>query len=280
MTKKTVVAAACVLAALFASGAAKWKNLDDKSHVSGPKLTEEDLLGKVVCVYFWDHADDKSVELLKDVEKTWAAFKTKPFVLVGTYVGMSANEKVKETVEKNKVTFPVYKSFTPDPPPTRSKTPYFCVLNHRGVAVYTNNGLKDATGALVEAITDMVGTPSLCRDVTFKKYKSLEKQLVLGKSVANVVKTLTKEAQKAKDPVVAAEAQEILSAIDSAKDDVKGDIEVYSKVNPAEAIRLIGLFSKTWPKDDACAGYKESIAELKKAAAEKAKADKAKAKEK
>jgi len=280
MTKKTVVAAACALAALFAFGAAKWKNLDDKSYVSGPKLTEEDLLGKVVFVYFWDHADDKSVELLKDVEKTWSAFKAKPFVLVGTYVGMSANEKVKETAEKNKVTFPVYKNFTPDPPPTRSKTPFFCVLNHRGTAVYTNNGLKGATEAAVLAITDMVGTPSLCKDVAFKKYKPLEKQLALGKNVANIVKTLAKDAQKAKDPAVAAEAQEILSAIDSAKEDVKGDIEVFGKVNPAEAIRLIGLFSKTWPKDDAVAGFKASIPDLKKAAAEKAKADKAKAKEK
>ena len=39
MTKKTVVVAACALAALFANGAMKWKNFDDKSHLSGPKLT-------------------------------------------------------------------------------------------------------------------------------------------------------------------------------------------------------------------------------------------------
>ena len=32
MTKKTIIAAACVVAALFANGAAKWKNLDDKFH--------------------------------------------------------------------------------------------------------------------------------------------------------------------------------------------------------------------------------------------------------
>ena len=54
MTTKTIVVAACALSALFASGAAKWNNLDDKSHVSGPKLTEADLLGKAVLVYYWD----------------------------------------------------------------------------------------------------------------------------------------------------------------------------------------------------------------------------------
>ena len=42
---KKLVVALCAMAALCASGAAKWKNLDDKSHVAGDKLTEADLLG-------------------------------------------------------------------------------------------------------------------------------------------------------------------------------------------------------------------------------------------
>ena len=276
---KEALFALCALACVAASGAAKWKNLDDKSYVSGPKLAEEDLLGKVVFVYFWDNADEKSVDMLKDVEKTWNSFKAKPFVLVGTYVGTSA-EKAKEAVEKNKLTFPVYRNLTPDPPPTRSKTPFFCILDHRGTAVYTNNGLKPATEAASLAITERLGTPSLCKDVAFKKYKPLEKQLVLGKNIASIVKTLTKDVQKAKDPAVASETQEILSAIDSAKDDIKEDIEIMKKVDPSEALKLIQLFMKTWPKDDAVAGYKDEMSELKKAAAEKAKADKAKAKEK
>ena len=33
MTSKTIVVAACALSTLFASGAAKWKNLDDKAYV-------------------------------------------------------------------------------------------------------------------------------------------------------------------------------------------------------------------------------------------------------
>ena len=77
---------------------------------------------------------------------------------------------------------------------------------------------------------------------------------------------------------MAGEAQEILSAIERAMDDVKSDIELYSEVDPVEAMTLIQLFMKTWPKDEAVAGYKESMGELKKKAAEKAKAEKAKAK--
>ena len=61
---------------------------------------------------------------------------------------------------------------------------------------------------------------------------------------------------------------------------MKEDIELYREADPAEAIRLINLFLKTWPKDDSAKEYKDAIADLKKAAAERAKAAKEKAKEK
>ena len=281
MTKKAAVVAACALSALLASGAAKWKNLDDKAYVSGPKLTETDLLGKVVLVYYWDLSEDASVKYLPEVEKVWSSFKTKKFQVVGNYVGTKNDEKVKEAIQKNKVTFPVYYKFSLDPDPKVGfqKAPYFNVVSHRGVSIYGGAGVKDGTEKIVDAV-GAIGMPiSLCGDVTFKKFKSLEKQLALGKNVSSIVKNLEKQL-KSKDSNVVAEAQEIISAIDSAKDDVKEDIELYREADPAEAIRLINLFLKTWPKDDSAKEYKDAIADLKKAAAERAKAAKEKAKEK
>ena len=281
MTKKAAVVAACALSALLASGAAKWKNLDDKAYVSGPKLTETDLLGKVVLVYYWDLSEDASVKYLPEVEKVWSSFKTKKFQVVGNYVGTKNDEKVKEAIQKNKVTFPVYYKFSLDPDPKVGfqKAPYFNVVSHRGVSIYGGAGVKDGTEKIVDAV-GAIGMPiSLCGDVTFKKFKSLEKQLTLGKNVSAVIKNLEKQL-KSKDSNVVAEAQEIISAIDSAKDDVKEDIELYREADPAEAVRLINLFLKTWPKDDSAKEYKDAIADLKKAAAERAKAAKEKAKEK
>ena len=281
MTKKTVVVAACALAALFANGAAKWKNLDDKFHVSGPKLTEADLLGKAVLVYYWDCSIDASVKYLPEVEKVWNSFKTKKFQIVGNYIGAKDDEKVKEAVQKNKVTFPVYYKFSldPDPKVQWEQVPYFNVVNHRGVSVLGKAGVKEAIEAAVNAI-GAIGMPiSLCGDVDLKKFKALAGQLKLGKNLTNVIKQLEKK-KADKDINVASEAQELLSAVESAKDDVKADIELYKEADPAEAIKLIQLFMKTWPKDDSVAEMKESLPELKKAAAEKAKADKAKAKEK
>lgn len=281
MTKKTIIAAVCVAAALFANGAAKWKNLDDKSHVSGPKLTEADLLGKAVLVYYWDCSIDASVKYLPEVEKVWNSFKTKKFQVVGNYVGTKNDEKVKELVQKNKVTFPVYYKFSldPDPKVQWEQVPYFNVVNHRGVSVLGKAGVKEAIEAAVEAI-GAIGMPvSLCGDVEFKKFKGMAGQLKLGKNLTNILKTLEKK-KADKDPNVSSEASEIISAVESAKDDIKSDIELYCEADPAEAIKLIQLFTKTWPKDDACQGFKEKMPELKEKAKEKAKADKEKAKAK
>ena len=281
MTKKTIIAAVCIAAALFANGAAKWKNLNDKSHVSGPKLTEADLLGKAVLVYYWDASEDKSVKYLPEVEKVWKSFQTKKFQVVGNYVGTKNDEKVKDLVQKNKVTFPVYYNFSLDPDPKVGfqKAPFFNVINHRGVSVLGKASAKEATEAAVEAM-GAIGMPvSLCGAVEFKKFKGMAGQLKLGKNLSTILKALEKK-KGDKDPNVASEASEIISAIDSARDDVKSDIELYSEVDPAEALKLVQLFIKTWPKDDAVHELKEKIPELKEKAKEKAKADKEKAKEK
>ena len=280
MTKKTVVVAACALAALFANGAAKWKNLDDKSHVSGPKLTEADLLGRAVLVYYWDDTAD-CIKYLAEVEKVWKSFQTKKFQVVGNYVGPKNDEKVKELVQKNKVTFPVYYNFSLDPDPKVGfqKAPFFNVVSHRGVSVLGKAGVKEAIEAAVDAMS-AIGMPvSLCGDVEFKKFKGMAGQLKLGKNLTNILKTLEKK-KADKDPNVSSEASEIISAVESAKDDIKADIELYCEADPAEAIKLIQLFTKTWPKDDACQGFKEKMPELKEKAKEKAKADKEKAKAK
>ena len=278
---KNTLFAAVVLAALCASGAAKWKNLNDKAYISGDKLTEEDLLGKAVLVYYWDCAEEKSVKLLPEIEKVWNSFKTKKFQVVGNYIGAKDDEKVKAAIHKNKVTFPVYYKFSLDPDPKVGfqPAPFFNVVNHRGVSVLGKGSVKEAIEAAVEAMGS-IGMPiSLCGDVEFKKFKGMAGQLKLGKNVSSLVKALEKK-KSDKDPNVAGEAQEILSAIERAMDEVKSDIELYSEVDPAEAMKLVQLFMKTWPKDEAVAGYKESMGELKKKAAEKAKAEKAKAKEK
>lgn len=278
MVKKTIVVATCVLFAFFANGASKWKNIDDKSHVCGPKLTTADLLGNVVLVYYWDASVLNSIKFLSETEKIWNSYKTKKFIVVGSYQGARNDASVKEIVEKNKITFPIYYKFSldPDPKVTWEGLPYFNVVNHRGQGVYNGRMLKECT-AKIDDMISVIGMPiALCGDVEFKKFKGMAGQLKLGKNLTNVMKTLEKK-KSDKDPDVASEASEIFSAIESAKSDVKEDIELYREADPAEAIKVIELFIMTWPKDDSAKDYKASLPELKKAAA-KAKAEKRKAK--
>ena len=167
--KKTLVAA-CALVSLFASGAASWKNLDDKAHVCGEKLTADDLLGKVVLVYYWDLSEEKSIKYIPEVEKVWDSFKTKKLVVVGNYIGSRDDAKIKAAAEKNKLSVPVYCNFTldPDPKPGFGKAPYFVAVSHRGTALYTGSSAKEATEKVVEAI-NAIGMPVSFAELGFGK---------------------------------------------------------------------------------------------------------------
>ena len=278
---KRIIAAICLTAALGADGAAKWRNLDDKAHIAGEKLTESDLRGRVVLVYYWAVSQEyaKSMPLLDEAEKAWNAFKTKKFRVVGSYLGArnkASESKIKEALAKYKVTFPVYHNFSLDPPSPGCPGGFF-VVNHRGAVVVANTSIKKATAAAVNAM-DAIGMPvSLVGDVEFRKFKSLEKKFTLGKNVTSVLKSLKRQL-KSKDSDISAEAQAIISAVESAKNDVKEDIATYREVDPAEALKLIQLYLKTWPDDTEAADYKAAMPELKKAAAGRAKEEKAKAK--
>ena len=273
--KKGTLAAICLFAALCASGSAKWKNLDDKSHIAGEKLSTSDLVGQVVLIYNWEVSHEVSVRVLGDIEKTWNSFKTKKFKVIGSYIGVrneAVDAKIKEALAKYNVTFPVYHHFSLDPPPPGGPA-FVCIVNPRGESIFNAPSAKQGAEAASAAV-NAIGMPiNLCADVTFKKFKSLETQFVLGKNITSLVKKLEK-ATKSKDTEIASEAQSIISAIDSARGEVKKDIETYRKADPAEASRLITLFLKTWPKDDAAADYKAAIPELKKAAAERKKQEK------
>ena len=273
---KGSVAAISLFAVLCASGEAKWKNLDDKSHIAGEKLTASDLVGQVVLIYNWEVSHEVSVRVLGDIEKTWNSFKTKKFKVIGSYIGVrneAVDAKIKEALAKYNVTFPVYHHFSLDPPPPGGPA-FVCIVNRRGETIFDAPNARQGAEAASAAI-NAIGMPiNLCADIEFKKFKSLEKQFVLGKNIASLVKKLEKET-KSKDPETASEAQAIITQIDNERGEIKKDINRYREYDPSEAMRLIQLFLKTWPKDDMAEDYKAALPELKKAAAERKKQEKA-----
>ena len=280
--KKTI----CVLCLLPCMAFADlWRGLDEANHYSGPLVTEADLLGKVVLVDEWGVRCPPCRALLPGMESLWSAYKSKPFVLLGSHRQGHQPDQVKELVKANKLTYPIYeRAGLVGEPSGDGMLPFMYVVNHRGKVVYAGRSHQEATQAVVEALMKIGAPPNLVDGVAFKKYKAIEKQLVLGKPLKGPMAKLAGDVKKAQAKTASAalkeqaeEAEEILEALKKGRDDIKEEIETLKQTNPPEAVKLIGLFMKSFPAEGAA--YKEQLPELTAKAKEFAAAEKAKAKE-
>ena len=280
--KKTI----CVLCLLpCVAFADLWRGLDEANHYSGPLVTEADLLGKVVLVDEWGVRCPPCRALLPGMESLWSAYKSKPFVLLGSHRQGHQPDQVKELVKANKLTYPIYeRAGLVGEPSGDGMLPFMYVVNHRGKVVYAGRSHQEATQAVVEALMKIGAPPNLVDGVAFKKYKAIEKQLVLGKPLKGPMAKLAGDVKKAQAKTASAalkeqaeEAEEILEALKKGRDDIKEEIETLKQTNPPEAVKLIGLFMKSFPAEGAA--YKDELPELTAKAKEFAAAEKAKAKE-
>lgn len=270
--KKIAVVVALAMGLSVAEAA--WRNLNDGAYYSGPKLTEADLAGKVVLVDCWGVNCPPCRALLPRMQELWKSFKNKPFVLVGSHRQGRQPEKVKELVEANKLTFPIYDYFgIAEGEPSFRGIPFLYVVNHRGKVVYSGHDERAATEALVTAIGEIGAPTTLCGGVSLVRFKAFRKKLRLGQSIKGEVKRL-QDAAKGKNEATATEAKAILEAIDEAKAQTKEEIDSIKATKPEEAVKLIKLFAVTFPDD--AAEYKAALPELQKAAAEAKKAAKTK----
>ena len=139
MKRITVAVAAMSVLATAAFGAQQWRNLTDENYYSGPKITADDLAGKVVLVDEWGINCPPCRALLPHMQKLWNANKGKPFVLIGSHRQGREVAKVKELVDANKLTYPVYDyAGLVDEPSNGGGLPHMYVVNHRGKVVFIN----------------------------------------------------------------------------------------------------------------------------------------------
>jgi len=280
MKRITVAVAAMSVLATAALGAQQWKGLTDENYYSGPKITADDLAGKVVLVDEWGINCPPCRALLPHMQKLWNANKGKPFVLIGSHRQGRAPEKVKELVDANKLTYPVYDyAGLVDEPSNGGGLPHMYVVNHRGKVVYSGRSHDECVAAVQAAIQAVGAMPTLCGGVSLQAFKSMEKQLVLGKPIKNQVKALQTAVKKGESKSATAvqqkqaeEAKEILAAIDESKTDIKDEIEEKKSTNPEEALKLVKAYITTFPAEGAA--YKPELPELSAKAAEWKKAQK------
>ena len=280
-----------LMAVVFSAGlalaaqAVGWKGLGEGNYYAGPKVTEADLAGKVVLVDCWGVGCPPCRALLPRMEEIWKSFRSKPFVLLGSHRQGRQPEKVAALVKANKLTYPQYDGAgIAEGEPSFRGIPFLYVVNHRGKVVYSGHSDREATEAVVNALGEIGGPPTLIPGVILSRkspYKSLEKRLILGKPAASVVKKLQGDIKKASaksatavQKAAAEEAEAMLKAIEEAKTDYKTDIARLKTTNPPEALKMIKAYMASFPAEGA--EYKDEIADLTVKAKEFAAEQKAK----
>lgn len=265
---------ASVMAIAAVANAGLWEGVTDENYVGGPKITERDLLGKVV-LYFVMNANESTEQAASRIQSLYKSFDNKRFCVLGSWAG--DKDAAAAVLAKLKTTFPVYKGAKLAADTTKRDSGSSAIVSPFGkvlAATTMHGGLnKDHEQILVEAISAVGLPPNIIPGVTLDKYKALKTKLKLGVNLKSVIKTLEKDVAKAEkktataqDKAKAEEASSIISAIKDGKSEIYDNITALTDVNPEEALKLLTQYVKSFP--DEAADNKEKLAELKTKAAE------------
>lgn len=195
--KRLVMTVAAMSAALVAAGAVEWKNVDEEHYLGGRKASAGYLQGKVVLVDRWGAKCPPCRALLPRVETIWQSFKTKQFVVLGGHCGgWGGAEAVKALIAENSLTYPVYEDAAlAVGEPKFDAIPFLYVVDETGKIVYMGRDERNATQAIVMALTDMDSPKNLA---DWKRFLDFELQNLPGKAylrMAEFSKKFPKEAK-------------------------------------------------------------------------------------
>ena len=195
-----------IVSSLVLATMVSWTGVDTESHLGGRKVSQGYLQGKVVLVYKWDKAHAEHLTRLQEV---WESFRSKQFMLIGSYRGESAADKdgeesvaLKELVKKSGVTFAVYNGAGYEGEPGN----VIYVVDGTGACVWRGSDERLAEEAVVKAITNLAYPADIgyykrllkkeketLKGRTWNHLKELEKRMIKDKKFA---KTVTAEDKK------------------------------------------------------------------------------------
>ena len=253
-----------------------WEGLTDENYISGPKITERSILGKVVLV----HVIDTSEMGLRSADRVEALYKSHDknrFIVVGSWPKEKDGAVEAMAATKKKFSYPIYKDFKLASDKEKRPGGAAYVVNPFGkvmVGTGEHSGISpDFEQILVETITMVGAAPNIAPGVTLEKYKSLKTKLKLGVNLKSVIKQLEKDVAAAEKKTATAqikakaeEASAILSAIKDGKAEIYENANALADVNPVAALDLLTKYLKSFPDENA--DNKEKLAELKAKAAE------------
>ena len=162
--------AVCLAGALQA---VEWKNVDADHYRGGRKASSGYLQGKVVLVDRWGVGCPPCRALLPRVEALWKSFKSKPFVVLGGHcAGWGDAEGIKKLIDQNGLTYPMYEDAgLAQGEPSFNAIPFLYVVDETGRVVSSGHDERDATQAVVTALTDMESPRSIDQWRRFLDYE-------------------------------------------------------------------------------------------------------------
>lgn len=169
---KTLLIGLVAFAAVGAQ-AVEWKNIDADHHLGGRKASAGYLQGKVVLVDRWGAHCPPCRALLPRVESVWQSFKTKPFVTLGGHCkGWGTADEVAELIAEHKLTYSVYEDAgLATGEPKFDEIPFLYVVDETGKVVYLGRDERNATQAIVSALTDMESPKDVAQWKRFLDYE-------------------------------------------------------------------------------------------------------------
>ncbi|MGN0832420.1 MAG: peroxiredoxin family protein [Kiritimatiellia bacterium] len=142
---------------LSAPAAVEWRNLDAAHALGGRKASAGYLQGKVVLVAHWCAGDPAGWKLAERLEEVWQSFKNKQFVMLGAPLDCdAAGGSLRLPTAGEGVSFPLYADAGLGAgEPHTGRLPLLYVVDETGRVVYLGHDERNATQAVVTALTDM-----------------------------------------------------------------------------------------------------------------------------
>ena len=240
--------ALCWMAAVSAARAESIiSGLSDSSYITGPKITDKDLRGKVVLIEFWGLNCPPCRASLPHMQELYQKYGARGnFMLLGSHCQSRDDAKILALLKEAKVTYPVYQFLRVEGMPSFSGIPHAAIIDHTGKFV-TSGHISEVLEALPKIIqaapVPIAGSLLGSAIVTFNK--GVEQRLIFG---LNIEPTLAQLKEKAKaDSEAGREAADIVKQCESWLSEREKLIREQLTNEPSQALDSMLRYGRTCP---------------------------------
>lgn len=258
-----------LLLALLSSAllqALSFHGINDDAHISGPKLTEKDLEGRVIAVEIWGYQCPPCRASLPHMAKLAKSYeKDNRVAIIGSHCQNRDEASILNLLQKSGCEYPVYQGVGVDGAPPAGGIPFAYVYTHKGELAWSGFPSSDFAGfekAIANALKNVPKLPegSLLVGLELSHSKDVMKRIVAGQNIESVLRQL--ETRVGRGGEAGKEAQAILDRCEAWANETEANIRAAMEAFPSKAIAQAQIYTRTFPKRTAA--LKQELATLAK----------------